>query len=57
MAKLEASCPLAAITNSRIVANGEDASGLAADYYGVLQKIIEYTFSGTKELKVVSFSM
>jgi hypothetical protein len=37
-AKLEASHPLAATTNSGIVANGEDASGLAADYYGVLQK-------------------
>jgi hypothetical protein len=51
--KLEASHPLAVTTNNRVVANGEDASGLAADYYGVLQKIIEYTFSGNKELKVV----
>jgi hypothetical protein len=31
------------------------SKGLATDYYGVLQKIIEYTFSGTKELKVVFF--
>jgi hypothetical protein len=53
MVKLEASRPLAGITNSGVVANGEDASGLAADYYGVLQKIIEYTFGGSKELKVV----
>jgi hypothetical protein len=52
---LEASCPLAATTNSGVVANGEDASGLAADYYGVLQKIIKYTFGGNKELKVVFF--
>jgi hypothetical protein len=51
--KLEASHPLAVTTNNRVVANGEDANGLAADYYGVLQKIIEYTFSGNKELKVV----
>jgi hypothetical protein len=51
--KLEASRPLAATTNSGVIANGEDASGLATDYYGVLQKIIEYTFGGTKELKVV----
>jgi hypothetical protein len=36
--KLEASYPLAATTNNRIVANGEDDSGLAANYYGVLQK-------------------
>jgi hypothetical protein len=40
--KLEASHPLAATTNNRVVVNDEDASGLAADYYGVLQKIIEY---------------
>jgi hypothetical protein len=53
MMKLEASHPLVATTNSRVVANGEGASGIAADYYGVLQKIIEYTFSGNKELKVV----
>jgi hypothetical protein len=54
-AKLEASRPLVATTNSGVVANGEDASGLAADYYGILQKIIEYTFNGTKELKVMFF--
>jgi hypothetical protein len=39
--KLEASHPLVATTKSGVVANDEDASGLAADYYGVLQKIIE----------------
>jgi hypothetical protein len=53
--KLQASHPLAATINSGLVANGEDDSGLAADYYVILQKIIEYTFSGTKELKVVFF--
>jgi hypothetical protein len=53
--KLEASCPLATTTNNGVVANGEDASRLAIDYYGVLQKIIEYTFGGNKELKVVFF--
>jgi hypothetical protein len=53
--KLEASHPLAATTNNRVVANGKEASGLAADYYGILQNIIEYTFSGNKELKVVFF--
>jgi hypothetical protein len=54
-AKLEASHPLAVTTNNRVVANGEEASGLAANYYGVLQNIIEYTFGGNKELKVVFF--
>jgi hypothetical protein len=34
--KLEVSRPLAASTNNGVVANGEDASRLAADYYGVL---------------------
>jgi hypothetical protein len=53
--KLEASRPLAATTNNRVVANGEDASGLVAEYYGILQKTIEYTFGGTEELKVVFF--
>jgi hypothetical protein len=55
--KLEASRPLAATCNSGVVTSGEDASGVAADYYGVLQKIIEYTFGGTKELKVVFFNV
>jgi hypothetical protein len=39
--KLEASCPLAAITNSGVVANNEDAIGLVVNYYGILQKVIE----------------
>jgi hypothetical protein len=47
--------PLAAITNNGVVANNKDASGLAADYYGILQKILEYTFGGAKELKIVFF--
>jgi hypothetical protein len=53
--KLEASHPLVATTNSGVAANGENASRLVAYCYGILQKIIEYTFSGTKELKVVFF--
>jgi hypothetical protein len=53
--KLEASRPLATTTNSGVVLNSEDASKLAADYYDVLQKIIEYTFGGNKELKVIFF--
>jgi hypothetical protein len=53
--KLEMSHPLAATCNSGVVTSGEDASGVAADYYSIPQKIIEYTFRGTKELKVVFF--
>jgi hypothetical protein len=55
--KLQVSRPLAATTNSGVVANGEDASGLAVDYYGVLQKIIAYMFGGANELKVVFFNV
>jgi hypothetical protein len=55
MVKLEASHPLAGTTNSGVLANGEDASGLTTDYYSALQKILEYTFGGTKELKVMFF--
>jgi hypothetical protein len=55
MVKLEASRPLAAKTNSGVVTSDENTSGLAVDYYGILQKIIEYKFGGTKELKVVFF--
>jgi hypothetical protein len=57
IAKLEASRPLAATYNSGVVTSGEDASEVAPDYYGILQKIIEYTFEGTKELKVVFFNV
>jgi hypothetical protein len=46
--KLEVSRPLVATTNTKVVANGETASGLAADYYAIHQKIIEYTFGGPK---------
>jgi hypothetical protein len=53
--KLEASRPLAATTNNGVIANGEDASRLVVDYYGILQKTIEYTFGDNKELKVVFF--
>jgi hypothetical protein len=55
--KLEASRPLAATCNRGVVTSGKDASGVAADYYGVLQKFIEYTFGGTEELKVVFFNV
>jgi hypothetical protein len=57
MAKLGASHPLAATCNNGVVTSGEDASGVTTNYYGILQKIIEYMFGGTKELKVVFFSL
>jgi hypothetical protein len=54
-AKLEASYPLAATTNNRLVTSGEDVIGHVTDYYDILQNIVEYTFGGAKELKVVFF--
>jgi hypothetical protein len=57
MAKLEASHPLAATTNSGLVTSGEDATSHVADYYDILQNIVEYTFGDAKELNVVLFSM
>jgi hypothetical protein len=51
MAKLEASHPLVATTNRGL----EVSHPLVAitDYYDILQNIVEYTFGGAKELKVV----
>jgi hypothetical protein len=51
--KLEANRPLAATSNSGVVTSVEDASGVSADYYGFLQKIIEYIFEGVKEQNVI----
>jgi hypothetical protein len=53
--KLEVSRPLEATTNNRLVTSGEDATGHVTNYYDILQNIIEYTFGGAKELKVVFF--
>jgi hypothetical protein len=46
---------LAATTNSEVVTSGEDATGHLIDYYDILQNIVEYMFSGAKELRVVFF--
>jgi hypothetical protein len=53
--KLEASHSLAATTNSGVVTSGENATGQVTDYYDILQNIVEYTFGGAKELRVVFF--
>jgi hypothetical protein len=55
MAKLEARRLPVATTNSGVVTSGEDATGHITDYYDILQNIVEYTFGGAKELKVVFF--
>jgi hypothetical protein len=53
--ELEVSRPLAATTNIELVTSGEDATSHVTDYYDILQNIVEYTFGGDKELKVVFF--
>ena len=54
-ASLEANRPLAATSNSGVSLTTAEGSGEMNTYYGVLQKIIEYTFGGPKELKLVIF--
>jgi hypothetical protein len=51
-AKLEAIHPLAVTANSGVVTNVADASGHITDYYGILQKNIEYTFGAPKSLRL-----
>jgi hypothetical protein len=46
---------LAVTTNNELVTSGKDATRHVTDYYGILQNIVEYTFGGAKELKVVFF--
>jgi hypothetical protein len=54
-AKLEASRPLAATTNSGVVASSYSDDGQLEDYYGIVQDITEYTFGGHKPLRLVTF--
>ena len=51
-ASLEVNRPLAATSNSGVLLTAAEGSGEVNNYYGVLQKIIEYTFGGPKELKL-----
>jgi hypothetical protein len=51
----EALCPLAATTNSGVVMGAIDVKGCEANYYGIINKILEFSFAGNKELKVVFF--
>jgi hypothetical protein len=47
--------PLAATTNSGVVASAYSADGQLHDYYGILQDITEYTFGGHNTLRLVTF--
>jgi hypothetical protein len=51
----EALHPLAAITNSGVVMRAIDVEGRKTNYYGIINKIIEFSFVGNKELKVGFF--
>jgi hypothetical protein len=44
-----------ATTNSGVVTRAIDAEGHETNYYGIIKKILEFSFAGKKELKVVFF--
>jgi hypothetical protein len=50
----EASHPLVATTNTRVVTMVIDAEGHESKYYGIIKNIIEYNFARNKNLKTVS---
>jgi hypothetical protein len=51
----EALHPLAGTTNSGVVTRAIDAEGRKTNYYGIINKILEFSFVRNKELKVVFF--
>jgi hypothetical protein len=51
----EASCPLAATTNTGVVMRAVDAEGHESKYYGIIKNVIEYNFVGNKNIKIVFF--
>jgi hypothetical protein len=52
----EASCPPAATNNTGVVTRAVDADGHKSKYYGVIKNIIEYSFTGNKNMKIVFFN-
>jgi hypothetical protein len=51
----EASRPVAATTNTRVVMRIIDEEGHETKYYRIIKNIIEYNFAGNKKLKIVFF--
>jgi hypothetical protein len=49
----EALRPLAATTNSGVVMRAIDVEGRKTNYYAIINKILEFSFTGNKKLKVV----
>jgi hypothetical protein len=42
-------------TNSGVVMRAIDAEGRETNYYEIINKILEFSFAGNKELKVIFF--
>jgi hypothetical protein len=51
----EDACPLAATCNTRVVVTTFDDEGWETNYYGVIKDILDLTFGGDKDLRVVFF--
>jgi hypothetical protein len=51
----EALHPLPATTNSGVVTRAIDAEGHKTNYYGIINKILEFSFAENMELKVAFF--
>jgi hypothetical protein len=47
--------PLVATCNARVVVRAVDDEGRETNYYGVIKDILELTFGGDKDLRVVFF--
>jgi hypothetical protein len=54
-AAFEAACPRAATINLGVVTREINEQGQEINYYGIIQQILEFSFMGDKELKVVFF--
>ena len=52
--KFEATHPLAATKNSRVVIRATDVEGHETDYYGSINKILECEFAENKEMRCFS---
>jgi hypothetical protein len=47
--------PLATTTNSGVVTKTIDAEGRETNYYGIINKILDFSFAENKKLKLVFF--
>jgi hypothetical protein len=54
-APFEAARPRAATVNSGVVTRAINEQGQEINYYGIIQQILEFSFAGDKELKLVFF--